>query len=64
MLYCSSSGDCWYLVRDGERVFVRHEPNVASGGRASYIELETFLAGGHGPEQQALLRLIGTLVED
>ena len=60
-------GDRWHLVRDATsgRVFVRHEPNASSGGRASDIGVGDFLArGGHGPEHQELLRLIGTLVED
>jgi len=65
-LYRSANGDRWSLVRDpgSGRVFVRHEPNAASGGRTSDIGIGEFLArGGHGPEHQALLRLIGTLVE-
>jgi hypothetical protein len=66
-LYSSANGDRWLLVRDrgSGRVFVRHEPNISSGGRSSEIEISTFLArSGHGPEHQELLRLIGTLVED
>ena len=66
-LFRSPNGDRWSLVRDpgSGRVFVRHEPNVASGGRASDIAVGDFLVrGGHGPEHQELLRLIGTLVED
>ena len=62
----SANGDRWSLVRESAsgRVFVRHEPNVSSGGRASDIAVGDFLArGGHGPEHQELLRLIGTLVE-
>jgi hypothetical protein len=66
-LYRSApDGDCWFLVREtaSARVFVEHAPNLASGGRVSRIEIGDFLAGGrHGPEQQALLRLIGTLLE-
>ncbi len=65
-LYRSANGDRWSLVRDAAsgRVFVRHEPNASSGGRASGIGVGDFLVrGGHGPEHQALLRLIGTLVE-
>ena len=43
--------------------FVRHEPNIPSGGQPINIELGTFLAAGRGgPEYQALLRLIGSLV--
>ena len=65
-LYRSANGDRWSLVRDpgSGRVFVRHEPNLSSGGRASDIEIGDFLLrGGHGPEHQELLRLIGTLAE-
>jgi hypothetical protein len=65
-LYRSANGDRWSLVRDpgSGQVFVRHEPNAASGGRASDIGVSEFLVrGGHGPEHQELLRLIGTLVE-
>ncbi|TXM98574.1 hypothetical protein FV242_28310 [Methylobacterium sp. WL64] len=64
-LYQSPSGDVWYLARepgDGS-AFIIHQPNGPSGGRRSHIELGTFLADGSGkPEQQALLRLIVTLV--
>jgi hypothetical protein len=66
-LYASSSGDRWFLARDpaSGRVFVRHEPNAASGGRRAEFEVGEFLArGGQGPEHQALLHLIGTLVGD
>ena len=66
-LYQSANGDRWDLVRDpgSGRVFVRHAPNLASGGRASDWEIGAFLrAGAGGPEHQELLRLIGTLVEE
>ena len=65
-LYRSANGDRWSLVRDpgSGRVFVRHEPNVSSGGRPSDIGLGDFLVrSGNGPEHQELLRLIRTLVE-
>jgi hypothetical protein len=64
-LYRSPNGDSWYLGRepaDG-RAFVIHQPVSQSGGKLSHIELGEFLRNGKGPEQQALLRLIGTLVE-
>ena len=64
-LYQSPSGDVWYLAREpgDESAFIIHQPNGPSGGRRSYIELGAFLGDGSGkPEQQALLRLIGTLV--
>ncbi len=64
-LYDSPNGDCWYLTRDSSgAVFVRHEANSASGGHVEDVEIASFLGRGAGPEQQELLRLIGTLVEE
>jgi hypothetical protein len=63
-LYESSNGDRWYLIRDPSGdLFVRHEANSASGGNVSHIEIGPFLSSGRGPEQQELLRLIGTLLD-
>jgi hypothetical protein len=65
-LYQSANGDRWCLARDPSsgRVFVEHEPNLASGDRTARIEIGAFLSrGGQGPEHQELLRLIGMLVE-
>jgi hypothetical protein len=67
ILYTSSSGDRWSLVKDAtdDRPAVRHDPNPASGGHASLIDIGVFLTrDARGPEHQALLRLIGTLLED
>ena len=64
-IYHSANGDRWLLARnpDTGRVFVRHEPNLPSGGQVVDIEVGAFLiATGNGPEKQELLRLIGTLV--
>ena len=64
-LYRSPDGDLWFLGReptDGY-AFIIHQPNGPSGGRLSHIELSDFLREAKGPEQQALLRLIGTLVD-
>jgi hypothetical protein len=64
-IYRSANGDRWLLARDPDtgRVFVRHEPNLPSGGQGADIEIGAFLiAAGNGPEKQELLRLIGTLV--
>jgi hypothetical protein len=64
-LYSSPNGDRWYLLRDASgEIFVRHEANVESGGTVSHIEIGDFLSSGRGPEQQELLRLIGTLLDD
>jgi hypothetical protein len=66
-LYSSPNGDRWFLGRDPAtgRVFVRHEANAPSGGQSTDIDIGAFLnRGPRNPEHQALLRLIGTLVED
>ena len=60
-LYSSENDDRWSLARDPDtgRVFIRHRPNLPSGGQASDIELGEFLTrGGHGPEKQELLSLL------
>lgn len=65
-IYRSSNGDRWSLVRDLDsgRVFIRHEPNISSGGQISETAIGDFLVcDAHGPEHVELLRLIGTLVE-
>jgi hypothetical protein len=67
VLYESANGDVWRLVRDPQSGFVKveHKPNASSGGRPSLIEIGKFLrAGANGPEHQALLQLIGSLVDD
>ena len=62
-LYSSPNGDRWYLCRDETgNVFVLHQPNIPSGGQASRIEISDFLAHGRGPEQQALLKMIESLI--
>jgi hypothetical protein len=66
-LYSSPNGDRWFLARDPEtgELFVRHQANVPSGGHVTDIDLGMFLSGGQrNSEHQALLRLIGTLVEE
>jgi len=51
------------LIRDDGKVLVLHEPNAASGGRLSRLEVGDFLVrDAHGPQHAELLRLIGTLV--
>ena len=65
-LYSSSNGDRWFLSRepDTDRVFVRHEANLSSGSQVTDIDIGAFLSRGeHNPEHEALLRLIGTLIE-
>lgn len=51
-LYRSPNGDRWLLAREiyDDRVFVRHEPNPSSGGRAQDLHVGEFLVrGGNGP---------------
>jgi hypothetical protein len=60
-IYESSNGDSWTLVRDTEsgQMVVRHEPNQASGGHTSEIDVAAFLRrGGAGPEHAALRKLL------
>jgi hypothetical protein len=60
-IYISANGDRWLLAVDPDsgRVFMRHEPNLPSGGQVADIEIGAFLiAAGNGPEKQELLRLI------
>ena len=67
VLYSSPNGDRWLLRRDPATgdAFVRHEANIPSGGKRTDIDIGEFLSGGQrNPEHQALLRLIGTLVEN
>lgn len=65
-LYGSPNGDRWFLGREPAtgRVFVRHEANLSSGGQVTDVDIGAFLSrGAHNPEHEALLRLIGTLIE-
>lgn len=65
-LYRSPTGDTWFLGREPTtgRAFIIHQPNAPNGSRLSHIELVEFLRDdAKGPEHQALLRLIGTLVD-
>jgi hypothetical protein len=64
-LYSSPNGDSWNLVHDMQGVAVVHTPNVPSGGRVERMDVGEFLVRrGNGPEQQELIRLIATLVDD
>jgi len=64
LLYASSNGDSWHLVRDAKRgIEVMHIPNDASGGRAVSLSIAEFLTSGSGPQQDELNRLIGTLID-
>jgi hypothetical protein len=62
--YRSANGDRWQLVRDAAsgRSFVRHEPNLASGGRVTDTEIDEFLnRTGSSPENLALRALLERL---
>ena len=59
--YRSSNGDRWQLVYDDAsgRSFVRHEPNLSSGGRTTDTEIDVFLnRTGSSPENIALRVLL------
>ena len=61
VFYRSSNGDQWYLVQEpgAEKMYVRHQPNRASGGQSSLMELADFLPEGHDPQHEALLHVLG-----
>jgi hypothetical protein len=65
-LYRSPNGDSWFLARDPETglAFVKHQANASSGGRVTEIEIGAFLSGPRNPEQDALMRLVGTLIRN
>src|SRR5215475_2118745 len=59
LIYESPNGDRWFLTEaHPERLLVRHQPNLASGGRAAFFEVEDFLAQAPHPQQEALRRLL------
>ena len=63
-IYRSSNGDTWSLCRnESGHLYVIHEPTQASGGKSSSMEVAAFLSQGPGPQQQALLQMIGSLVD-
>jgi hypothetical protein len=62
VIYKSENGDQWLLLllqeAGSERMLIRHQPNRASGGQSSLMEISDFLSEGHGPQHEALLRLL------
>jgi hypothetical protein len=66
IFYRSSNGDQWYLVHEvgSQQMFVRHQPNRSSGGQSSLTEVSDFLSEGHGPQHEALLRLLNARAAD
>ena len=62
-LYYAPNGDHWTLCKDAAgKLIVRHQPNLASGGQPSEIEVDQFLSrGGQGPEYQALRKALTEL---
>ena len=63
----SPNGDRWFLGRHEGTMngYVVHKANQPSGGANTHIEIGAFLNRTPigAPEHQALLRMIGTLVE-
>jgi hypothetical protein len=59
--YASSNGDRWLTLHDSKtgRYTVRHEPNMASGGKATEADGPEFLSrNGTTPQGQALQQLL------
>jgi hypothetical protein len=59
----SDDGHVWYLVNDRTGPSVVRVPDESPSGPIDRFTIGAFLAQGDGPEQQALLDLIGTLVD-
>src|SRR5215208_5684576 len=60
----TNSGEAQYRDIESGGLFVRHEANAASGGYTTDVDIRDFLTRlPRHPEHDALLRLIGTLVE-
>jgi hypothetical protein len=60
LIYESSNGDTWYLCEEPTTHLpaVKHVANLQSGGHVAYIDVETFLSSGEGPEHQAFRDLL------
>jgi hypothetical protein len=61
--YKSSNGDVWWLSRNpvSGAGIVKHQPNVASGGKVTSINVDEFLRESPiGPQHQALTLLTET----
>jgi hypothetical protein len=60
LVYESSNGDTWYLCENPPTGLpaVKHTASLQSGGHVSYLEVESFLSNGNGPEHQALRQLL------
>ena len=62
LFYKSANGDEWRLVEDvGHRRFVRHIPNVSSGGEVDVVDLEAFrLRSPRSPQNDNLEKLLAS----
>jgi len=62
-IYRSLNGDRWLLITDEtDRLMVRHEPAMASGGRTTETPVQEFLdRTGVSPENLALRELLDRL---
>jgi hypothetical protein len=61
VFYSSANGDRWQLVKNAEtgHFAIRHEPNLASGGQVSEVDIADFLSrSGHSPQAEALQVLL------
>ncbi len=64
--YAGANGETWSLVRNGitETICIKHQPTVSTGGEQPVITLQNFLAGHYGPQYDALIQLIRTLLHE
>jgi hypothetical protein len=64
LFYASTNGDAWSLVSNGftDTITVKHQPNSSSGGKPSRTSLQNFLSERYGPQHDALIQTIRTLI--
>jgi len=62
-LYVSSNGDKWEITEDDDkRLFIRHTPSEASGGRQRILTIGSFLEPGLGGLEQEHSRSLSRTV--
>ena len=55
LFYESSNGNVWYLSEDPATglLAIKHVANAQAGGHISFLDVESFIRSGNGPEHQA-----------
>jgi hypothetical protein len=64
LFHASANGDTWSLVANGltNTITIKHQPSVSSGRKPSRTSLQNFLSERYGPQHDALIEMIRTLI--